>query len=277
MIYTLHMKGTNLTYSLVLLLALTWGCQREQPAQETSPWVPSALADEELAPPDGREVILRFTDFMSSQQEYTTEAVVTFEAVQESGQKLHFDLVQRVALRKPGQLFWKTLRDDATIDTAWFSDGQFTMYKEPANLWGQIDGPKSIPDMIHLLADEYDLDIPFHDLLARNPATLWLSGEGASVVYVGEAWVEGAWTDHVAVRKPGVDFELWIKQGPRPFLAKIVIVYAAEEGQPTYSARFRKWALEIPDAGLFDFTPPPGSERIEVVPVSQIELSLRRE
>jgi hypothetical protein len=56
-----------------------------------------------------------------------------------------------------------------------------------------------------------------------------------------------------------------------------VIVFAAEEGQPTYSARFRKWALEIPDAGLFDFTPPPGSERIEVVPVSQIELSLRRE
>ena len=269
MIYTSSVKGAKLAFSVVLLLTLTSGCQSEQPTEETSLWVPPALADEESALPVGRDVILHLTDFMSSQQEFMTEALVTFEAVQESGQKLHFDLVQRVALRKPGQLFWKTLRDDATMDTAWFSDGQFTMYKEPANVWGQIDGPTGIPEMIHLLADEYDLDIPFHDLLADDPAALWLSEEVVSVVYVGEAWVEGAWTDHVAVRKPDADFELWIRQGPQPFLAKIVIVFTAEEGKPTYSARFRNWALEIPDDSLFDFTPPPGSERIEVVSVSQ--------
>jgi len=269
MINTSSLKGAKLTFSVVLLLTLTSGCQSEQPTEETSLWVPPALEEEEAAPPEGRDVILRLTDFMSSQQEFMTEALVTFEAVQESGQKLHFDLVQRVALRKPGQLFWKTLRDDATMDTAWFSDGQFTMYKEPANVWGQIDGPGNIPEMIDLLRDEYQLDIPFEDLLANDPADLWLSGEDVSVVYVGEAWVEGVWTDHVAVRQPDVDFELWIRQGPQPFMAKMVIVFTAEEGEPTYSARFRNWSLEITDAGLFDFTPPEGSERIEVVPVSQ--------
>ncbi len=269
MIYTLRIKGASLTFSFVLLLALTSGCQRDQPTQENSPWVPLALANEEPTAPDGHDVILRFANFMASQQEFMTEAVATFEAVQESGQKLHFDLVQRVALRKPGQLYWKTLRDNATIDTAWFSEGQFTMHKEPVNLWGQIDGPRSISEMLNLLADDYNLDIPLHDLLAGNPAALWFSGEDVSVAYVGEAWVEGATTDHVAVRKPDVDFELWIRQGPQPFLVKTVIVFTTEEGQPTYSARFRNWALEIPDAGLFDFTPPEGSERIEVVPVSQ--------
>ena len=165
MIYTSSGKGAKLAFSVVLLLTLTSGCQSEQPTEKTSLWDPPALEEEEAAPPEGRDVILRLTDFMSSQQEFMTEALVTFEAMQESGQKLHFDLVQRVALRKPGQLFWKTLRDDATIDTAWFSDGRFTMYKEPANVWGQSDAPTVIPEMIHLLRDEYQPDIPFEDLL----------------------------------------------------------------------------------------------------------------
>ncbi|TDI17491.1 MAG: DUF2092 domain-containing protein [Acidobacteria bacterium] len=271
MMHTLGMKGANLVYSLVLIVGLSTGCQREQPTdnEESSSWIPAALAEEDTADPEGRDVILRLTDFMSRQKEFMTEALTTFEAVQESGQKLHFDLLQRVAVRKPGQLYWKTLRDNAKVDTAWFSDGQFTMYKEPADVWGQIRGPWNIPEMISLLRDEYNVDIPFQDLLADHPADLWLSGEDVSVMYVGEAWVEGAWTDHVAVRKPEVDFQLWIRQGPQPFLAKMVIVFTAEEGQPTYTARFRNWSLEITDAALFDFTPPEGSEQIEVARVSQ--------
>ena len=168
--HTLGMIGANLVYSLVLIVGLSTGCQREQPTEESSSWIPPALAEEDTAHPEGRDVILRLTDFMSRQQEFMTEALTTYGAVQESGQKLHFDLLQLLAVRKPGQLYWKTLRDNATIDTAWFSDGQFTMYKEPADVWGRIRGPWNIPEMISLLRDEYNLDIPFQDLLADDAA-----------------------------------------------------------------------------------------------------------
>jgi len=231
-------------------------------------WTPPSLSDEGWVEPDGREVIQRHADFMKSQQEFMTEALVSYQAIQESGQKLHFNLLQRMAVRRPGHLHWMTLNDDGTTESAWFSDGQFTLLKQPANIWGQIAGPSTIPEMVTRLVDEYSLDVPFRDLLARDPEEAWID-EDTDLWWVGEAWVEGHWTDHVAVRKPGVDFEVWIRKGDEPFIAKMAIVFTEDEGQPVYVARFRNWSTTVPDAITdFTFTPPDDSEQIDVVPVT---------
>ena len=252
---------------LSVLLALTAivGCNQE--AADHS-WAPPALMDQDWQEPEGREVIQRHIDFMQNHQVLMTEALVSYEAVQEAGQKLHFDLLQRLAIQRPDKLHWVTLNDDGSTDSAWFSDGTFTMLKQPANVWGQIDVPHTIPEMVNRIVDEYDLDVPFRDLLAGDAAEIWLGDDITSVWWVGEAWVEGHWTDHVAVRKPGVDFELWVRKGDEPFLAKMAIVFTDEEGQPTYVARFRKWATAVTDGTtLFTFTPPQDAEQIEIVPV----------
>jgi len=181
----------------------------------------------------------------------------------------HFDLLQRMVLRKPDKLHWKTLRDDASVDMGWIADGRCSVLKLPSNIWGQVEGPSTVSEMATFLDDEYELNVPFRDLLVSAPARLWLSDEVTSIVYVGEAWVEGAWSDQIAVQKPGFDIELWVRKGAEPFLAKTTITFTEAEGKPTYSARFRKWATSIPETTNFDFTPPPDSERIEVVPVVQ--------
>ena len=257
--------GRVCAYSL-LVPAFLAGCQTQV---DETPWLPPPLADQDAVPSDGRDVIEKLINFMHTEDELAAEAFVTFEAVQESGQKLQFNLLQRIAFRRPDKLYWKTLRDDATVDTAWFSDGSFTMLKEPDNVWGQVDGPSRVSEMVLFLAEEYEVDVPFQDILAGNARDLWLSDEVTSVIYVGEAWVEGAWTDHVAIRKPGVDIQFWVRKGPDPFLNQIVIVFTEEPGQPQYSARFRKWAATIPDPGVFDVKLPEGAEKIEVVPVSE--------
>ena len=120
--------------------------------------------------------------------------------------------------------------------------------------------------MVSRLVSEFGIDVPFQDLLAQDPREVWLSEEITSLVYVGEAYVEGRWTDQIAGRKPGVDFELWVRKGAEPFPAKMAVVYTEEEGQPSYSARFRKWSTTVSDASIFDFELPEGAERIEVVP-----------
>ena len=245
------------------------GCRQVPESQFEAAWTPPALDADDVIPTDGRAVIQRLLEFMRSHQELVTEAFVTYQAVQESGQKLHFDLLQKIALRKPDKLYWQTLRDDASVDTAWFSDGVFRILKQPANHWGEIEAPATITELVKVLDEEYRMPVPFHDILAGDPGRLWLGEEVTSATYAGEAWVEGAWTDHVAVRKPGVDFELWIRKGPEPFLAKMAIVFTEAEGQPTYLARFRKWATSIPETTEFAFNPPPDSEQIEVVPVNQ--------
>ena len=100
-----------------------------------------------------------------------------------------------------------------------------------------------------------------HDELPKLIDKLQTSG-------VGEAWVGGHWTNHVAAQKPGVHFELWIRRGDRPFPAQMAITFVEEEGRPTYVAQFRKWSTTVPDAApQLTFTPPPGAERVEVTPV----------
>jgi len=266
---------TRLTLIRMLLLPAfvgVAGCNQE--VQETGQasadgvWTPPALVDEGWEEPDGREVIQRSIDFMKAQPQLLTEALVSYQAVQETGQALHFDLLQRLAVHQPDKLHWVTLNDDGSTDSAWFSDGRFTMLRQPANVWGQIDGPLTIAEMVDRIVDEYDMDVPFRDILAGDPADLWLSDDVTELWWVGEAWVEGYWTDHVAVRKPGADFELWVRQGDEPFLAKMAIVFTEDDGRPTYVARFRKWATALPaDMTDFEFTPPTNSEQVEVVPV----------
>ncbi len=259
---------------LLILAALVGiaGCDQGVPkaGQETAErsWTPPALVHEGWEEPEGREVIQRTIDFMKAQQELMTEALVSYEAVQESGQNLHFDLLQRMAVQRPDKLHWVRLNDDGSTDSAWFSDGQFTLLRQPANVWGQIDVPATIPAMVDRLGGEYDLDVPFGDILAADLADLWLGEDVTEVWWVGEAWVEGYWTDHVAIRKPGADLELWVRKGDEPFLAKMAVAFTEDEGKPTYVARFRKWTTALPtDMTDFTFTPPADAEQVEVVPV----------
>jgi len=256
-----------ISFLAVAFLFLPAGCSESERSQDDAAWAPAPLDEGETPPSDGREVLRRNIAFMGAQQEVMTEAFVTYQAVQDSGQKLHFDMLQQIVFRRPDKLHWKTLRDDSSVDTAWFSNGIFTLYKQPANLWGQVEGPDNVADLVDFLAEEYAVNTPFPDLLAGKVEELWLSDDVTSVVYVGETWVENAWSDHVALRKPGFDLEIWVRKGPEPFLTKMTIVFTDTPGQPTYQARFRKWETSIPDDTIFDFDPPPGSERIEVVPI----------
>lgn len=255
---------------LSALAALLVGCGA--PATTPAPplediWTPSALADDDGELPEGREVVQRMVDFMRSHQELTVEARVTYESVQESGQKLQFDMLQRLAVRKPDQLAWVTLRDDATVDKAWYDKGRFKMIRQPANMWGEVFLPGGINVAVPVLVDDYMIPVPLPDLLSNDPRDLWLGDEITSIWYVGEAWVDGEWTDHVAIRKPGADVQVWVGQGD-PFPAKMAIVYTKDEGMPGYTARFSNWSNKLPDdPSLFEFTPPPGAERIDVVPV----------
>ncbi len=234
---------------------------------EGADWRPTELTGDGMELPDPRDVIRRMTDFMGNHDDMRFEALVTYQAVQENGQKLNFDLLQRMAIRQPDRLFWTTLRDDGSTNTAWFDRGDFTLLRQPANVWGQVNLSPNIPEAVESLVYEYDLDVPFADMLINEGGELWLGEEVTSVEYVGEAWVEGYWTDHIALRMPGADIEFWVRHGAEPYPSRLTIVYTEEEGQPSYSARFRNWGTTLPAGTLPAFVPPAESEELEMVAV----------
>ena len=110
----------------------------------------------------------------------------------------------------------KFLSKDEYLKLAKENPGYFiVVHLPPRKKW--LPFWPTIPEMVNRLSDEYDLDVPFGDILASDLADLWLGEEVTEVWWVGEAWVEGYWTDHVALRRPGADIQLWFRTDAEPF------------------------------------------------------------
>lgn len=232
------------------------------------PWFPPPLAGTG-DPPEGRDVVQRAVDFMQSHERLAFEVASTYEVVQDDGQKLAFSMLQRVAVERPVRMYWTTLFDDAATESAWCQGGTFTMVRQPENAWGRVEVPPTLPEAVSRIAYEYNVPVPFVDLLSGDAADLWLGEDVESVDYIGEAWLGDYWTDHVALRKPGIDVQLWFRTGDEPFPEKMSIVHTDQPGLPGFSARFLAWTTRVPDGAVPAFVAPEGSRQLEIVPVSE--------
>jgi hypothetical protein len=80
---------------------------------------------------------------------------------------------------------------------------------------------------------------------------------------VGTERLRGVDCDHVALRNPDADLQLWIDRGERPLVRRVVITYRSLPGQPSFWADLEEWSLSPKLAeSAFMFTPPAGAERI---------------
>ena len=80
---------------------------------------------------------------------------------------------------------------------------------------------------------------------------------------VGKAVVAGVTCVHIAFRKPDVDWQLWIEDGPKPLPRKFVITSTKIAGSPDMIMTMTNWntAPKVAD-GTFAFTPPKGARDI---------------
>jgi len=262
---TLELRALPWFFAIVLIVGFAIPGMTSAQGWGEAAWSPVPLSDDaEL--PSGRDVVMSLVDFMKGHETLQFESLATYQVVQDSGQKIRFDLLHRMMMRKPDKLFWVTLYDNAVVDSVWYNQGTFTLLKQPANVWGTIIAPPRITEAVERLVGEYRVVVPFADLLSGDPAEFWLGEAVTSVEYVGEAWIDGQWTDHVTIRKEGVDLAIWIRKGEEPFPVRMAFDFTEEQGQPSYIALFRNWSSSIAPEDIPGFTPPVGSERIEIVP-----------
>lgn len=218
--------------------------------------------------PTADEVLEGMVAFMESQQDLAVNAYITFEVLQNTGQLLSFNNVQYLAMRRPDRLAWTTVRDDATVDEVWFADGVITMLKHPDNIYGQVeDLPAEITGAVDVLVDGFGIFVPFSDLISGHARQIFLE-ESDSKMYVGEAWIRGQWTHHLALRGGDFDVELWVSAEGDPVPLRMGIRWKNEEGQPTYFARFHDWDLTPAfDDTTFRADLPDNAERVIMVPI----------
>ena len=95
----------------------------------------------------------------------------------------------------------------------------------------------------------------------------YVEKRAAEVTLVEECTLFDVPTDHLAVRTPDVDLQLWIAKGAEPLPRRVVITYKNDPGQPQFRADLYDWKIAPKfDAKTFTFMPQAGAKQIDFLP-----------
>jgi len=221
--------------------------------------------DEPAIEPRVAELLQELGEYLTSHEQYTFEADITFDEVLPTGQKVQYGAVNEIAVRRPDR-FRADYDGDLRNTRAWYDGEKITLMHVDTNLYAQADVPATIEEALDHIVAEYGFTLPLSDLLYRD-FHLGLLKQVDSAFYMGLHMVDGVLCHHIAVSQANIDWQAWIEDGKQLVPRKIVLTYKREFGSPQYTAVLSNWDLspKLPDR-LFKFEAPPGAEMIEFMP-----------
>jgi hypothetical protein len=201
------------------------------------------------------------TRYLASLPGFQVALIGSYDAVQESGQKIEFHERRDIALARPDRLRVRHVRSDGVESLIAFDGKTISVLNGEANVYAQAPQPAALDDAIVYFVRDLGMRLPLARLLTtRAPAEL--DRRVQSLVYV-ERTVLPQPAHHIAGRTGNVDVQLWIADDAQPLPLRIVLTYVDEPGQPQFRAQFLDWKTEPPGGtDTFRFTPPPGARQI---------------
>lgn len=221
-------------------------------------------------------VLRRMTEYVARLDSFSVDFRDGYDVVQASGQKLEFGETRSIALARPLHLRVEEISSDGRKDTAVFDGKTVTAFDADAMVYAQAPQPGSVDDALVYFVRDLKMRMPLALLLTtRLPGEL--PGRLTAIEYVESTDIWGTPADHIAGRTANVDFQFWIAQGERPLPLRIVITYRNEPGQPQFWANLLHWNTAPKFArSTFEFTPPPGSRKIDFAVQAQSLLPAQR-
>jgi hypothetical protein len=225
----------------------------------------TALAQPEEISPDAQKLLKASTDFLACQQQFSLDTESSIEVVLASGQKIQFDHTARVSVERPNKL--RAERTGDLVDQVFYYDGEsLTLHNPVGNYYAKIAAPGTLEEMLDFAREKLDIVAPASDLLYKNAYDI-LMQDVISGFVVGKGVVDGVRTNHLAFRAPHVDWQVWIEEGDRPLIRKMVITTRDKLNAPQFTFVTKNWNLEPKfSSDTFSFTPPRCPQKIEFVP-----------
>jgi hypothetical protein len=227
--------------------------------------VPSAGAAK-AAPPEVEpgvvEQLRRAATLLASATKISLRAESGYDVVQRSGQKIEFGSTRRILVRRPDHFFVEAAQRDGTRKRLFFDGHTLSFFDVGEKAYAVAPKTGDIDAAIDYLVGELATPLPLSDLLRSDLAERVTSGL-ISARFAGEETLAGVTCDHLSLRRPSVDIQLWIERGDRPLIRRIVITYRDAPGQPQFWANLSDWSF-TPDVSeaRFAFQPPKGAEKI---------------
>ena len=215
--------------------------------------------------PEAARLLKRMTDYIGALKQFGAETEQVFEVVLVSGQKLQFSSASRIVVQRPNKLRAERVGD--IISQSFYYDGRVLTLSNPnEGYYATVPAPPSIGAMLDFARDTYDVIAPAGDLISDNAYARLMEDTTVGFV-VGKSAIGGVRCDQLAFRGLGLDWQVWIEDGDKPFPRKYVITTLDVAGAPQYEVVMNNWTTS-PDvsAKQFEFTPPAGATRIEFLP-----------
>jgi hypothetical protein len=241
------------------------GTPHEEAIEQTVPTSEQAVAEPTEVDPEIDSYALSLLKEMSSKVAGLVEFTVTletgFDVLQLSGQKLEFGSRRTAKIRRPN-LARFTYEERSGLEGELVFDGSNVYaYERDQNVYATIEQPGDIDATVDMMATELGIPVPASDFFAADPGAMLVAGL-LEARDLGPSTIDNQPARHVALRKPGVDYQIWINDVTQ-LPVRTVITYLEEPGQPQFWAQFLNWntAPEV-SRNEFAFLPSEGAELI---------------
>ena len=196
---------------------------------------------------------------LRARQTVNVHADVTAEDALNTGEKLQYSGVVDIVARRPNAMKL-SMRMGTSERTLYYDGKTLTMAAPELQYYASVAAPGTIAEMLRMADERYGIEVPLADLFAwgTDPRA---AEKLTSAFPAGSERINGHSCDHYAMRQPGVDWQVWIRQGDNALPCKLVITTRADPSLPQYSATYR-WSDEPPPEAGYTYDPPAEAKAI---------------
>jgi hypothetical protein len=213
-------------------------------------------------------ILQNMSRYLSGIDQFKVQTENTLEVVLRSGEKLQFDMLAELSLRRPDKFY--AARTDGMVNQQLYYDGKsLTLYSADHNDYATVAAPPTIEEALDFARTSLDIYAPGSDLIYKNAYAI-LTEDVMSGFYVGMGVVGGIKCHHLAFLGNEVDWQIWIEDGDKPFPRKFIITSKWLTGAPQYTIVMKTWTLspELSER-LFTFVPPKGAQKTDFIPLAR--------
>ena len=214
------------------------------------------------SPAGARTLLLKMAEVLGGAQQLSATAHTAYDSVQPSGQKIEWNELRTLTLRRPDRLRLESEQSNGTRTLVVFDGKQISTFDEVAKAYAQAPQPGGIDETLVYLVRDLGVRLPLAVLFVSQSAPA-LDRRVKSIAYVEKTGILGVPTHHLVGRTDSVDFQIWITEGDQPVPRRIVLTYRGATGQPQFRGDFTNWnfAPTTTDA-TFAFAAPAGANKV---------------
>ncbi|WP_074173509.1 DUF2092 domain-containing protein [Caballeronia calidae] len=189
-----------------------------------------------------RTILTKMAEFLGGTQSFRVGVRSGYDAVQPSGQKIEFGEYRTVSLSRPDRMRVETERSDGAKTLVVLNGKEILLVDFDNKVYATAQQPGTLDDSIVYFVRDLGMRLPLAALLF-NRLPEELQARVRTVDFVEKTTLSGVASYHLAARTDTVDFQMWVADGDKPLLQRIVLTYKNAVGQPQFWADFIDWNL----------------------------------